>query len=203
MKTEITVTLIRHGETKSNAEHRYLGTTDEALSERGRINLQKKKDAGTYPVPGRLFVSPMLRCLETAAILFPDCQYECIPEWMEMKFGLFEGKNYEELNGNEAYQEWIDSGGILPFPEGESREEFKERVMRGFEKMLEFLRESKTDFSKTEIAAIVHGGTIMALCSSLFGGEYFDYQLKCGEKYTFRMQYRTDENIKLLELKRL
>lgn len=203
MKSEIKLTLIRHGETKSNAEHRYLGTTDEPLSEQGKIKLRKKKDAGGYPVSGKLFVSPMLRCLETADILFPDCKYECIPEWTEIKFGIFEGKNCKELNGNKEYQAWIDSGGILPFPEGESREEFKERVMRGFEKMLEFLRESKTDFSKTEIVAVVHGGTIMALCSSLFGGEYFDYQLKCGEKYTFKMQYRADENIKLLELKRL
>ncbi len=203
MTVEITLTLIRHGETKSNAEHRYLGTTDEPLSEQGKIKLQDKKKAGDYPAPGKVFVSPMLRCLETADILFHDCEFICIPEWTEMKFGLFEGKNYTELNGNEEYQAWIDSGGILPFPEGESREEFKERVMHGFEKMLFFLRESKKEFSKTEIVAVVHGGTIMALCSSLLGGDYFDYQLKCGEKYTFRMQYEADENIKLLELKRL
>lgn len=183
MKSELKLTLIRHGETKSNVEHRYLGTADEPLSEQGKMKLQVKKDTESYPVLGKLFVSPMLRCMETAEILFPDCEFVCIPEWTEMKFGLFEGKNYEELNGNKEYQAWIDSGGILPFPEGEDRDEFKERVMNGFEKMLDYLRESETDLSKTEIVAVVHGGTIMALCSSLLGGDYFDYQLKCGEKY--------------------
>lgn len=180
---KIKITLIRHGETKSNEEHRYLGTTDEALSEQGRVQLEHLRENGDYPIPGKLFVSPMLRCVETAEILFPDCEFVCIPEWTEMKFGLFEGKNYEELNGNEEYQAWIDSEGMLPFPEGESRAAFQERVMRGFEKMLDFLRESQTDLSTAEIVAIVHGGTIMALCSRLLGGDYFDYQLKCGEKY--------------------
>ena len=40
-----------------------------------------------------------------------------------MNFGSFEGKTYFDLNGNEDYQRWIDSGGTLPFPGGESREQ--------------------------------------------------------------------------------
>ena len=31
--------------------------------------------------------------------------------------------------------------------------------------------------------AIVHGGTIMSVLSSLCGGDYFDYQVKNGEGY--------------------
>ena len=30
---------------------------------------------------------------------------------------------------------------------------------------------------------VVHGGTIMAVLSSLTGGEYFDFQVKNGEGY--------------------
>ena len=181
---EIKLTLIRHGETKGNTEHRYLGITDEPLTGQGRQKLQAKKDEGYYPsAAGTVFVSPMLRCRETAALLFPECEPVCFSEWTEMKFGIYEGKNYEELNGQQEYQAWIDSGGTLPFPGGESREEFKERVMRGFEKMLDFLEKSRRDVTRAQITAVVHGGTIMALCSSLLGGEYFDYQLKCGEKY--------------------
>ena len=43
---------------------------------------------------------------------------------------------------------------------------------------------NKSD-SGTEIpvAAVVHGGTIMAVLSSLTGGEYFDFQVKNGEGY--------------------
>lgn len=51
-----------------------------------------------------------------------------------MDFGAFEGHNYQELAGDPAYQRWIDSGGTLPFPEGESREEFIRRNVAGYEK---------------------------------------------------------------------
>ena len=33
------------------------------------------------------------------------------------------------------------------------------------------------------VVAVVHGGTIMAVLSSLTGGEYFDFQVKNGEGY--------------------
>lgn len=173
--------LIRHGQTKSNAEHRYLGRTDEPLSEQGKQDLMEKKKKGNYPIPEKVFVSPMRRCIQTAEILFPDSEVVCIPEWVEIEFGTFEGKNYEELKEEKEYQAWIDSGGRLPFPNGESREAFQERVMAGYKKI--------TDASNTDVVAVVHGGTIMALCSSLLGGEYFDYQIKCGEQYECRVKY--------------
>lgn len=67
-RTEIKVTLslLRHGATPANREHRYLGKTDEALSEEGRAELLLKKKE----IPAELLlVSPMLRCRQTAEIL--------------------------------------------------------------------------------------------------------------------------------------
>ena len=69
-----------------------------------------------------VFVSPMLRCRQTAEILFPQIPQIEIDPWREMDFGEFEGKNYAQLNGDLRYQAWIDSGGTLAFPGGESRE---------------------------------------------------------------------------------
>ena len=111
-RTEIKVTLslLRHGATPANREHRYLGKTDEALSEEGRAELLLKKKE----IPAELLlVSPMLRCRQTAEILFPGRAQVQIPEWTEMDFGRFEGKNYRELNGDPDYQAWIDSGAAI------------------------------------------------------------------------------------------
>ena len=36
---------------------------------------------------------------------------------------------------------------------------------------------------RKNIAAVVHGGTIMAVCSSFTDGEYFDFQIGNGEGY--------------------
>lgn len=178
---QITVLLIRHGRTASNREHRYLGKTDEGLDLEGKRELLSLKESGTYPKPDRLFISPMRRCLETAEILYPDMEYTVIPEWTEMDFGLFEGKNYKELSGLSAYQEWIDSNGTFPFPDGESRESFILRSVKGFFKMMQIME--KNTAKPLTVACIVHGGTIMALLSHFCGGEYFDYQIPNGGVY--------------------
>lgn len=187
-ENQIELYLIRHGATKANREHRYLGRTEEPLSEEGREALKAFQKKGLYPDPASIqgiFVSPMKRCRETAELLFGDCEQHVIPEFREMDFGLFEGKNYQDLQGNARYQAWIDSNGTLPFPEGESREDFIERCKRGFEEMLRIAIARVMDGNEEQknIAAVVHGGTIMAVCSSFTDGEYFDFQIGNGEGY--------------------
>jgi len=123
----------------------------------------------------------MKRCIETADILYPGKDPILVPQWKEMDFGLFEGKNYQELNGDKQYQAWIDSGGTLPFPQGESRACFLQRCSQGMYESVDRYREFFTGGVK--IGCVVHGGTIMALLSIFYGGEYFDYQVKNGRGY--------------------
>lgn len=185
-ENQITIVFIRHGITISNKEHRYLGRTDEALSEEGKAALLEQKSKNNYPKIELLFTSPMKRCIETAKLLYPDLQPMIVPEWEEIDFGAFEGKNYQDLKDDIRYQEWIDSNGTLPFPEGESQEEFIKRCVCGFQKMLEScknLSEKQNQGRQKRIGAIVHGGIIMALLSAYYGGEYFDYQVSNGEGY--------------------
>lgn len=205
---QITLVLIRHGVTASNKEHRYLGQTEESLSPEGTELLKKKKETGRYPEPDILFSSPMWRCLETAEILYPNKEAIVIPEWREMDFGEFEGKNYMDLADDSRYQAWIDSNGTLPFPGGESREQFVQRVFAGLEKMLSLIpegilfREPKSGLPRNHpltVATIVHGGTIMALLSRLAGGEYFDYQVPNGSGYKCRLSM----NLRLMNLEKL
>ena len=198
-KIKVKITWIRHGMTRANEEHRYLGKTDEPLSEKGIRFLQEKKKKSFFNAPEFLYASPMKRCVQTAEILFRR-KPVLIPEWKEMDFGQFEGKNYEELKDDPCYQKWIDSNGTLPFPGGEPREQFIRRSMEGFDWMMSDIlikSEKNTRIQngtetqdlknncETEIpvTAVVHGGTIMAVLSSLTGGEYFDFQVKNGEGY--------------------
>ena len=198
-KIKVKITWIRHGMTRANEEHRYLGKTDEPLSEKGIRFLQEKKKKSFFNAPEFLYASPMKRCVQTAEILFRR-KPVLIPEWKEMDFGQFEGKNYEELKDNPDYQKWIDSNGTLPFPGGESREQFIRRSMEGFDRMMsDILKRSEkntgiqndtdTRYLKSNrgteipVVTVVQGGTIMAVLSSLTGGEYFDFQVKNGEGY--------------------
>lgn len=146
-----------------------------------------------------VYVSPYLRATQTADILFPDARKVEIPEFAECRFGEFEYMNYAELNGNPDYQRYIDSGGTTAFPGGETKAEFTDRVMRGFEKLLvdvESREEQKRlrcdDSSRIETAhtslsdtiiIVAHGGTIMAIMDRLSDPhhDYFDWQVKPGE----------------------
>ena len=204
-ENKITIIMIRHGETPSNKEHRYLGRTDESLSVEGIQKLQKRKNDNYYPSVDYVFSSPMKRCVETAQILYPNGEAVIIPEWKEMDFGEFEKKNYMELQGDERYQAWIDSNGTLPFPNGESREEFVERCKNGFYCMINKIRdfEDKNGSRDIRIALIVHGGTIMSLLSSFYGGEYFDYQVPNGRGYLCKLEEVQGENIRLVDIEKL
>ena len=156
------IILVRHGKTAGNLEGRYIGSrTDEPLCEEGIHALEEKVRESTYPPVDLVYASPMIRCRQTAKILWPkftdSSQIQYVQNLQECDFGAFENKNYQELSGNAEYQAWIDSNGTLPFPGGESKEECADRNLKGFDEVLKACR----DEGITEAALVVHGGTIM------------------------------------------
>lgn len=190
------VTLIRHGMTDGNQKKRYIGTTDERLSARGRDELIRRKEEGCYPVPAEpwcLFASPMRRCVETAALIYPGKQIILDGELRECDFGAFENKNYMELSGFAPYEEWIASNGTLPFPGGESVEGFKQRCCHAARAI--FGRILKEHIPETVL--VVHGGTIMSIMEhfSTVKKSYYEWSLANGELY--RAQVISDTDIKL------
>lgn len=192
--------LIRHGMTKGNQEHRYVGATDEVLLPEEKERLQARAaDMDLHPAV--VFVSPARRCRETAECLFPGTAPELIvvPEFMEMNFGAFEYMSWQEINQDPdpahraAYQHYIDSGGETAFPGGESKAEFTKRVCDGFERtVLPRIQEQQ------DIVIVAHGGTIMALMERYAEPHkpYFEWSVKPGEGYRLDlmwsdpMQYR-------------
>ena len=188
MKLE--VLLLRHGQTQGNLEKLYIGKTDEPLllddtESMRKINaLQKRLEQEVIAGSQKLFVSPMLRCRQTAELLFPGQEQVVIDKLREMDFGRFEAKNYMELSADPAYQAWIDSDGRLPFPEGEDRECFIKRTMEGFRQMTEQAWQENCG----QIAAVVHGGSIMAILSCLMQDDYFAYQVPNLAGYAFQYE---------------
>ncbi len=187
MLREWRLVLIRHGQTPSNRRRAYLGKTEEDLSESGKDELLKQVQKGIYPKAALVFASPMRRCMQTAELIYPDASIVTVPEWTEMDFGDFEGKNYRELSERADYQAWIAGGGTSAFPNGEDRAHFTKRCIAGLEKLYACLAELAEDIAVPTIAAVVHGGTIMALLSECCGGDYFDYQVENGKGYVCRI----------------
>ncbi len=176
------IILIRHAATKGNLKKKYVGRTDEPLCAKGRESLAEAVDRGDYPqvrTDAVLFVSPMRRCKETASLIYPGRKQIQIEDFRECDFGDFEYRNYRELNGDPAYQAWIDSGGKAGFPGGEKPDDFRKRSVKAFERALELSR----GFS--QILFVVHGGTIMSVLS-VFGrpqAEYYEWMAENGRGY--------------------
>ncbi len=182
--------LIRHSITEGNRVKRYIGSTDQPLCEEGIRLIQERIKAGYYDFLYKrkmsLLASPMIRCLETLRLLFTDEPYEIVADFRECDFGLFENKNYKELTGDPEYQKWIDSGGKLPFPDGESVDGFNHRVSDAFRQVLKQCEGRGIQ----EACLVVHGGTIMAIMDAFTDTEesYYDFNVGNGEGYEIEVE---------------
>ena len=172
--------LIRHGMTPGNEKKHYLGVTDEHLSEAGRTALEENKKKGLYPKPDAVFVSPMVRCVETKEIIYPEYEAEKVNEFREIDFGKFEGKNHQELEIDPEYQKWLDSGGMGQVPGGESMADMMERCRIGMEYAL---KKCEADENIETVAFVVHGGTVMAVLAALTESGFYNHMVKNGEGY--------------------
>ena len=161
--------LLRHGETAWNRERRYQGRTDIPLSDRGRALLRRADFS-----PGLVYVSPLIRARETAAILFPGARQIVIQNFQEMDFGAFEGRTAGEMADDPAYRAWVEGGCRGRCPGGESLAEFSDRVWTAFAKLLETKPE--------RLVIVAHGGVQMAILDRYARPHlgYFHWHAPCG-----------------------
>lgn len=210
--------LIRHGKTAGNMEKRYVGRTDEPLCEEGKHEINERRDillrsfspkdetGGMSQIEPahtgdtrlrKVYVSPMLRCRQTAEQLFPGVDQEVLDDLREMDFGQFEYKNYEELSEDVRYQAFIDSGGCLDFPEAEPQQQFRKRVRKAFAQCLEkqeAMAKLTSGDPQEPLVFVVHGGTIMAIMEEFARPHrgYFEWQVGAGCGYRCMLRCEGD-----------
>lgn len=203
------VLLLRHGRTLGNEKKRYIGVTEESLSPQGIEDCQKlgsllrkqRKIQEQFPRI-RVVVSPMKRCQESAKIVldlpdsfekrlkegngkhiagFQEMQMVTEADLRECNFGIFENKNYLELQNEPLYQQWIDSDGTMDFPQGDCLKEWKNRSVQGFLRQMEYALREQADL----VIFVVHGGSIMSImeCLEERGLGYYEYQVGNGDGF--------------------
>lgn len=109
-------------------------------------------------------------------LIFGDRCFERIEELQEMDFGDYECRSYEELKEDETFLKWgYDKTGEVALPNGESRNEFKNRVRKGWEKLFDehMLLEFKLRHKNEEARSILlgHGGVTSEIMAMLFPEE--------------------------------
>ena len=182
------IIFIRHGKTAGNQEKRYIGRTDESLCHEGISELAVRN----YPNCDAVICSPMKRCIETAKIIYPNIEPILCSSLKECDFGDFEGKTHIDLSGKEHNPAWIDTGGTMQFPNGETTQNFRNRCCEGFVQSVKLVNRSEI------VAYVVHGGTIMAVLDRFSAPhmDYFDWQCENGSGFICQWN---GTNLKILE----
>ncbi len=173
--------LIRHGITQGNLDGKYIGQTNLALCPQGKAEIEGLCKAGIYPDVGKVYSSPLERCLETAEIIYPEQKLMIVDEVCEMNFGDFEEKTTEQLKDLPAYTEWIHGGAESAPPNGEKYSEFQLRCIEGLDTVFSDMMRH----SITRAALITHAGVITnLLCGyGLPKGKPADYMCAPGEGF--------------------
>lgn len=146
--------LLRHGLTRYNAEKRYQGQRDIPLSPEG-LAMLRKADFETDLV----YVSPLTRARQTAAVLFPTAQQVQVRDLREMCFGSFEGRNYKEMEHDPDYLAWVQANCETSCPDGERKADFCERTCAAFAGLVDLCLEQ----GREVMTIVAHGGTQMAV----------------------------------------
>ena len=190
---QVEIVLIRHGKTEGNKEKRYIGRTDQPVSEEGIAGI--KENLGRYPSVEKVYASPMKRTRQTAELIYPGQASELVDGLREMDMGVFEGKNHAELKNRPSYILWVATRGKISIPGGESMKDFGKRTMDAFTQVLGDMQAEGIKRS----AVVAHGGTIMSIVSQLADDDYYKYMVNNGAGFRLTL----DDDGKLLDLKPL
>ena len=188
------IIFIRHGNTLGNEKKVYLGLTDEPLSQLGFDVIKKNAAENIYPKCEHIYTSPLKRCIETTEIIYPNQKYSIIKNLTECDFGEYEYKSYNDLKYFTEYQNWIDSGGMAAFPNGESGANFRKRSIKAFEQIIE---NAKTN-NYNKIAVVCHGGNIMSILEAFEESKksFYDWQIKNGQGFLTQFE---SNNLKIIK----
>ncbi len=131
--------LVRHGESVWNEVRRFQGTTDVALSERGRAQARALSGALRPFRPAVAYVSPLARARETGEIALAGTGVRIVPvpELREFSLGEWEGCLSDEIRTRtgDPYGAWVRAPLDCPPPGSEPLDAVQGRVLAALERI--------------------------------------------------------------------
>jgi probable phosphoglycerate mutase len=159
-----TVFLVRHG------SHDRLGKVlcgrmdGVTLSETGRRDSERLAARLAGENLAALYTSPLDRTRETAAPIAQACGLEPVedPDLLEIDFGAWTGKTFDELRGDPAWTVWNEQRALARPLGGESMVEVQARLRRWLDRV-------RLIHPEQRIAAVAHADPIKALIAHVLG----------------------------------
>jgi alpha-ribazole phosphatase len=158
--------LIRHGEVEHAAEGRFFGHTDVALSAIGLAQVEALgRQLALEPIEA-VYASDLQRARQSAAPLAGSRGLApvVVPALREMAMGRWEGLTFREIREREpeALDRWLANLTTYPFPEGESLDTLRGRVMPAVQAIL-------ARHAGRRVAVVAHGGTNRVILAEALG----------------------------------
>jgi probable phosphoglycerate mutase len=158
--SELTLFVIRHGETVFNAENRFQGHCDSRLTETGRRQVASLGPRMAGMAFDTLISSDLGRAQETAAIIteYTGHSVQTDSRLRERHYGVLEGLTVPEITAGYArVMERLDANDPdYVIPEGESHRQHYHRNIAAIE-------EVKSGKFGSKVALVVHGGVLDSL----------------------------------------
>ena len=159
--------LVRHAQSKANAEGRWQGTMDFDLSKDGQGQCEKLRERFVKEElePSHVYSSPLTRAHKTAEISLPAAQVHKIQDLRENDAGVFSGKTSDELSTEYSaiFEEFRRSRNFDLVPKAETRYQIRQRA----ETVIGFL--VKGHNSKDFVIAYSHSGFLVHLIAVILG----------------------------------
>jgi len=146
--------LIRHGETDWNVQDRIQGSSDIPLNAAGIQQARRLACRLEGVAFDAVYASDLSRARVTAETALPGASVRLDPRLRELAYGVFEGKSWAELDGDEAVEarHWHEDRYGRRIPGGESYADLEAR-----------LAAFRADLpERGQVIAFAHGGTIRA-----------------------------------------
>lgn len=154
---------LRHGQTDSNRDGRYQGTSDTPLNDTGVTQAKAAASAMAAIRINRIVASPLMRALKTAEIVADKIG---VPIYVdrdlrERHFGSFEGLVIREVKQKHGLPFYQSSRSIMP-PDADHWDEIFERVPQAIGRWL-------TTHESETLLFVAHGGVFDAIHAHLIG----------------------------------
>ncbi|MBT9672397.1 histidine phosphatase family protein [Secundilactobacillus kimchicus] len=183
---------MRHGETDYNRQRKFYGTTDVGINEVGRHQCREVETKLAATRVDQILTSSRRRTHESAAIIFPNRQYDQALFLDEWGFGRWEGLDADQIQAQfpVKWERWLaDPFGYTP-PEAEPYAIHEARIIDGFNQFV-------TASQQKTVALVTHLGTIRVILHHLFPDrEFWDITLTQGHYTCLEM---TDGTVKVIE----
>jgi len=164
MARYLKIFLIRHGETDFTKSGKYCGVTDVKLNSNGISQARKIAKRLCSTEFDQVYSSDLLRCFQTASIVFKKSSIIKCHELREMNFGVIERLSYQEALEKypELYQKWLNDFVNFRMPNAETLVELQCRVNKFMDRIIK-KQENLT------VGIVSHSGPIKIILCKILG----------------------------------